>query len=776
MHALLYFNTTSKTVTDGTGTWTPPEQTFGETLSVAIRFQETNGSTTTESFPTVMYAKAGPGVVDARPAAGKWRLVVGDGPRSDANTTAPLDFNAGAQALEAAINALGTVVAQYGQAKVQLVDGSFLIRFASGALVALALAESTLTPPCYELTRAWQENGEWVHEFRLVQAPAVFTDTSARVLPPAPSVARVQEGGSDGAFSWNEIQQVTLPPTFRGSYQFRRNNVRTALLSLDDGPTETAAALAVYGSTIEVTNPRSTVCRLEYTENFAGQPQPLLEVIVVDAPPGDLTLTLPLTSAALAAMLRAVSKVTLPLEVEIGIQDDQAPGGTRVEKFTLSLTVNRGVIWEALATAANINWLRPVARDYVPFTADQVITGQQFYACALGDGEATEFVVDHNLATDAIAGVFLSENSGEGRVLEMGKDYSVVKGGLNSLTIKLLGEFPLGGPASGAYSLVITGAGPVAAFQAHSHMIAQIVGLPDVLEDHEQRLGKLEAYLPAAVVASTPNGKTLTISIPNREEVLFYNPATLDLTKLPVRAPALLPALSSGSATDLPSPLPTPQAGMVWQASANGLLIPGSGGAIPARWVPKNGYVGSDGRMLYPVNKDGENSTYYPAAFERELFEFPINEVQFLPGRRLLLEFSVTTQLLKANCEAQWVLVLEHGVAADQTTPATQGQNLEGITWNPTPLLRQRLYLTSLGMTHGFGCQIINDSTGIKANQIRYGGVSVADSAPGTANFVLRARLINFDIKNNVHQPTGWLYYSIGGSEGSEGPAEATIS
>lgn len=775
MKALLYYDFFTQALTDGTSEWTPPTQTFGETMALSFRWKNSAGGSNGEVFPEIQYAKAAIGNVDASPTSGKFRLKIGDAPQTDANTTAPLDYNVGAQALQDAINALVAVTNQFGTAAVQTLQGSYLLRFGTGlALVPLELVESELHPPCFGRVNAWQAAAKWIAELRLIQAPAAFSDTTSRVLPDAPSITRIQGGYSEDEFDVNEIQQLEMPPLFRGSYQFRRNNVRTALLSPADAAEQIAAALSIYGSTITVTNPRDGIARIEFGgPDFKGTAQPLLEIVVADAPVGDFTLALELDQPPLAAILRTRESISLPLEIQIGVTDASATDGIRVEKIRTEVTIRRGLVYDMLATAAGINWLRPVAKDYVPFTADQIIVGQQFYACALGDGDAVEFTVDHNLNTETIAAVLLRENAGDGRVLVLGTDYSVAYEGVNSLTVTLLGTGPA--PATAALALVITGAGPIAAFQAHTHTMAQIIGLATVLEAIGQRLGILENYLPTNPPTLAVSGKTLTVDIPSREEVLFYAGAKPDLAALPVRAPYLLPAVHAATSEALPSPLPAPAASSLWSAAAR-TLIPGTG-RIDSSYVLSGGYVASDGRMLYPATRDGATVSFYPASFERTLWEFPINDAQLQVGRTLNAEFSLAAQLVNATSEAQWVLRVEWGTPIDQTDPANEGLNLDTINWAATPILAQRIYLTPLLMTHSFGVRIRRTADGLTADQLRYGGWQTAGSAaPTTANFVLRARLIQFDTKNNVPDATGWLYYGFGSVDSIKSNATATIS
>ena len=118
------------------------------------------------------------------------------------------------------------------------------------------------------------------------------------------------------------------------------------------------------------------------------------------------------------------------------------------------------------------------------------------------------------------------------------------------------------------------------------------------------------------------------------------------------------------------------------------------------------------------------------------------------------------------------------GAPVDQTDPTNESPNLEDITWSATPILSQRILVTPLLVTHTFGCRIARTSTGLPADKMSYGTWQAATgTAPASANFALRARLINFDTRNNVPDATGWLYYALGNSDGTgTGDATATIA
>jgi len=79
-----------------------------------------------------------------------------------------------------------------------------------------------LEPISFLRSRSHLVDGRRVHELRLAQSPVAFADSSARAAPPAPEIATVQDGGSEGEIVWNEIQSLRVPPQFRGIYRLRR--------------------------------------------------------------------------------------------------------------------------------------------------------------------------------------------------------------------------------------------------------------------------------------------------------------------------------------------------------------------------------------------------------------------------------------------------------------------------------------------------------------------------------------------------------------------------
>ena len=174
-------------------------------------------------------------------------------------------------------------------------------------------------------------------------------------------------------------------------------------------------------------------------------------------------------------------------------------------------------------------------------------------------------------------------------------------------------------------------------------------------------------------------------------------------------------------------------------------------------------YFASDGRILYRVNRAGTTISYFPGAFERPLWNLYINEQMLGVGKTLTVQFGVIAQLARATSQAQWMLVIEKGDAPSETAgnPET---NLLNVVWDTAnPVLKQRLILTPTATPCYAGCNIYRSKLGaITCDRSLYGGLENANAAaPTSANFALRARLIEFDTENSIPTARGWVAYQL---------------
>ena len=778
---LIYGDLTARRLTDSAGAAaTLPSLVQGDLVTFSLRlldWAETGSPQVVQR--NVRSLRGSIGNVSMPPQSGQFSLRIG----AHGTPTPLIDFNSNHAVLKPLLSAIPELGAYGGLEHVfETSPGCWMIRFGSNTSVPLQAADNLLVPVTFIRVRPFQQNGRWWHELRLMQAPIAYTGLSERVLADPPAVRRIRAGCtySEAGVDYivNEVQAVKVPAGFTGTYYLKFEGRATIMLSQDDDATAIETALNNLfsdGQTrFAVTNPEAYNAYIEFKGPLAGQPQDLLVAEVGSVEPGDLTFSLDLNTAEVFAALRDVPTVSAQFEVELEIaNDDDLPEtpGKIITLFSESITITRELQWHEMAAAAGIDWLRPPQpRDYIPFTRDQIITGSQHYVGVIGDGILREFTIDHNLGTDALH-LTLRENASNGRRIA-DTEYTVAFADTNSLTITFPSE--VDPPAVDSFAVTITSAGPISAFQAHTHTVAQIIGLQAIIDSLSNRVTSLEAIVPnlGAVNSTSLSSGAFTIPISTISEVLFlpaaavgvFSPTGVDSTKLASRAPYLLPAVHTANVTPLSAlPLPSPAAGQVWQNNTGGaLLIPG-GGMIRGGAAGAGEYFASDGRIFYRANQAGSTISYFPAAFDRPLWNLYINEQMLGVGKTLKVEFGVSTQLVKATSQAQWMLVIEKGDAPSETNgnPET---NLLNVVWDTAkPILKQRLILTPTATLCYAGCNVYRSILGaITCDRILYGGLENANAAaPTSANFALRARLIEFDTENSAPNARGWVAYQL---------------
>lgn len=793
MNVLLYCNQTDGTVSDsldGATTFTFPTLSPSDRIKFALRFSEIQNGAKVEVDRTVAALRAALGPVDARPESGEWQLQIGPGVSTEGNTTQVLSHDCLPGTLETAIAALTEAVAEYGAPVVEQRDGSWFLKLGDGAEdVPMEIRGNRLWPLSSLEVRAQEIDGEIWHELRLVRAPVAQTSGWLRNVPEEPSITTITNGGADAGVTWNEIQSLYIPPSFRGIYRLKRGEARSGLLSRDDGIEQIAEALkplADEGGRWEVTNPIPWTAYIEFAGEMGGLDHAPLEVEVFAAPEGDIELSLELSTPGVWDLLRRVDTVTLPLEIVAEFVN--APGGTILRA---DVTLQRPVGRDSLIDVIPITWALPMGRkDYVPFTMDQVLTGQQqAFTSVIGNGVATTFTITHNLGSE-VCSVCVRENISSGRLLQP-DEYEVRIENENVVTV----SFP-SAPPEGSLALWVVGIGPASVFQSHTHTTAQIENLDEVLSQMSTRMVALETKFTDVGVPATANsgGGGMDILLPETADILFLrSPAGskleakdlfdkekgIDVSKLPKRTPYLLPAVHDASPETLPTTVPENVGALVGRVYENEgseeVLIPGGGG-IPSSRIAPEGFAACDGRLIYGVNQWPGTNSYYPSACERVLFSLAVNDKQFAARRTLEILWGVQLQMLMGNTKGQWVLSVELGeIESEQTTPVpTLGLNLERVVWGP-PVFEQPLVITPLMQSHFFGIRIARTITEIKLDQNIYGVWSANNSAaPAEANFAVRARLTRFDCEN-IDNPAGWVGWRLIGSMQADGEGKPKI-
>jgi hypothetical protein len=785
MATLLYGNISNKTAsyTIEPGSITLPTVVQGDTFTVAVRLTETSNNTTTVTAPSIYSARLSYGPVDVAPTAGTFKVLV------NAVTSSAITLGSTAASVAAILN---TISAATGWSVTED-QGSYIVgRTANWTTTSgITIVQNELIPDSFVRVTSYSANNTFYQELRPMQSPLAYTSAFGLIVPPAPTITRVVTGYSDpttGVYV-NEVQRLYIPPAFDTTYQIYRGTARTALLSKDDGATEIEAALMQgcvtvgAGEIFLVTNPQNYTADIEFAGAMSGSTHSLLTVAVPISPQGDVTFDLDLNTQGMLAALRGDFEVTHPLTCEIGINYGTVttPNVQYVTVFQQNLTVQADGAWTGLAAAQRINWLNPPQPiNYIPFTTDQVITGiQSFTAVVTGAGPWT---IAHNLGTEAIH-VTVRENYSNGFIAANATDYLV----RTSTSQSVILESQVGTTGTIGWAVMISSAGPTSVFQAHTHTIAQVVDLQDTLNALGTRLTTLENVLPNGVGIINQSGVNttpLTMTIPARSEVLFtqdiegaWADGGIDQSKLPVRGPSLLRSFSGLANNSNTVGAPTASGAYIYSGGIE--LAPM--GYIPGDTVPPSGIVIYDEGRIYQGRQDGTNKTYYPVPYEVELFRIPVNANQFRVGRTLEVKFGLIAQML-AKTDAQWRVVIDAANLSEVTSPSPQGMNISSADYNQNKLLDHRIMLTQTLVPHILGVRLVRSLSGedivITADKNIYGTYESTIGAPAGASFILRARLMNFDIANTADDVRGWVGYSLKGVENDTigGEVKVTIS
>lgn len=782
MATLLFGNLSTKTASFAIepGTITLPKVVQGDTFTLAVRLTETANNITTVTTPTISYARLAYGPVDVAPTAGTFKVLV------NAATSSAITLGSSAASVAAILNSISAVTLF----AVSLDRDSYIITRPSGmaATSGITIVENFLEPQSFVRITTHSANNLFVQELRPMQSPLAYQSAFALLVPPAPTITRVVTGYSDdvAGVKVNEVQRLFIPAAFGTAFQIFRGTSRTALLDKEDGATEIAAALNASAITVGagelflVTNPQDFTADIEFGGTMGGIAHPLLTTNVPFSPQGDLTFDLDLNTTGMLEALRGDFEVTHPLTCEVGI--NYGTTATPIEKyitvFQQDFTVQADGAWTGLEAAQRINWLNPPQPvNYIPFTTDQVITGiQSFTAVVTGAGPWT---IAHNLGTEAIH-VTVRENYSGGYILsntdnaDLGH-YEVQTS--TSQSIIVTDNAGSGATATVGWAVMISSAGPTSVFQAHTHTVAQVVSLQDLLNSLANRISIIEANeIPYSLAGTSTVTIPYEIPLINRAAVLFSNglgtwAATdnvLQIGTVPsMQAPQLLGALSVTVSTAASIAIPTATTVDIVRAYTSGLniLVPRLG-LIPGARLPSGlAYIGAESArsLVYQVEPNYSTRTYHPKAYEVPLFEVPLNDKNFKAGTKAKIQFEIYVQSRGANATGQWHCIIDCGSVTSIGTPVTQGNNLSNIVYNSTPILNQPLLITGESVGHELGAEVLATSATIMAaNSFAYGVFSpVTASAPSNRNFILRGRLANFDIVDTQGDARGWMGYAL---------------
>lgn len=695
MKTLLTVNLSTKTASEGGNAWTPPKYVFGEVATFALRFTRQIGGVAVPVSLDIDALQVGVGLLDARPVSGEWALQIGAGAQTADNTTDPVPHNCTAAALQLAINTKTAVTVSYGTATVRKIDGAWLIRFGTGgAPVPLVIRDNTLAPVSFGRISEDILDAVYRYEVSLVQAPVAFSDEGERILPPPPSVTQIRAGGTEGGFSYNEIQELYVPPDFRGTYQLRYGDyARTRELTTADGLEEIQAALAAaYGADFRVTQGDFQRARIEFVNELAGSPVDLIAAEALNPPEGDYTFTLALDRAELAARLRTEEEVTLPMEVRVQVPDDNDVPRWIVA-FRQDITIQRPVTYDDMALQPGVDWLRvPSPKDYIPRSTSTVFTGDKSSAHLVGDDSATVFVIDHDFGSDDVT-VTGRVNTAPGLQLVHGVDFTVEVTDANSVEVTSL----VGAPGVNEWIIYVRAAEPIAAFAEDLEVtIGQVIGLQDELDGIHEALAEFRALIPNVTPGADfeERGTILSIDLPVKTEIFpTATPPIANPDDPALRGRRLLAAIHDAAATSHttgPVPAAADHDGEVYQNNTGGTI------SLAGKIVEVGGYFGSDGLAWYRLSRAGTTNSYFPTDQERELWRIEISDAMLRSGKTLVVKALAELRTIAATTDMQCVLVVEWGNVLSQSSPVGSAIALTG-NGTGTHTLRRKLGNTLVG-------------------------------------------------------------------------------
>lgn len=771
---------------------TLPPLTVGSKERLRLRFFQREGDarqpteTALEELQTLRI-KFGP--VDAPPVEGQWKLAAGSG------ATGWIEHNATADRLKTLMNA----ATDHAIAEVRKpADGLYLVRYTDDAEHEIEVEENELLPRSFVKARAFEQDGRWWHEVKLVQAPVAWNQSFVRQLVPAPTITRIQTGNEgtineDGGWGRNEIQRLAFDPEFVGSLQLVFDGRSTRPLgssSTVDAFQDALNGLFADGVgrfVVSEVDPTGEL-DIEFVGPLRAAPQDLIEVDVVSFEPGKVEMELDLDRAEIRALTWGRKDTTSVLEIQAILA--RVPEGEEdpvvQEKIPLLRTevlLRRENITDDLATALELDWLRPPEpKTYVPPNPDQIQTGTRHYVATIGNGSAAVIVKQHALGTSDLHVTLRTIATGQ-----LFTNYTAV---VTDQEITL--TFPAGAPATNSLRLMILGAVPATQWSGHTHPISEVTGLEARLDELETNVSDLvdRLVVPGVAARLESGSKSYPIVLPATREVF---PATIMRGKGD-KARTTLPALPRAvyflsppalTAAELPDPAEYYPGGHVvaWDATTS-VFAPGNS-LRPGRMLsPADGpFIACDGYGWWPADKVG--NVYYPRALNRTLWEVVITP-EMLPQNGLLTITSDVLLGLVANdpeLRASCMLRVRKGrTTAAGVLPASA---VDAILWDTDGaaaeevLCEQRLLVNRSGVSHPLAIQIARNAAGeLSARRSLYGRVLSAP-APQNTTFVLRAELSRWDIEDYypsedvpTRQPTGQIVLKTGEVTGSAGEAD----
>lgn len=777
---------TNKTLrsVDGSPLTLPP-LVQGDMLNVVLQGMTVNPNGSYNLVPIPFDTiKMGIGLIDAPPILGTYKLQV------DGVSTPALAYNSSKTFIETQLNALSSVSSRGGMTVVKGGAPNILWIAWSDPTVTtpLTVVNAALFPNCFTRVTSWPLSGGTVFLVKIFQAPVAFTDAFA--LPSSPAVTCVN--ARTGSTVANAIQKITIPTNAQGEFSLTWSGITSTVVPVG---TATAAAIAsalnllfTDGVTrFNVTQPGVDYYYVEFVGPLAGAAQSLITVTMISQPPlitpaASLDLNVP----GLEVALDGAASVKMRLEIEI----DSGGPGTPIQT---DVTILAQMIDDTM-TLANHDPLfteQQATTIEAPNTAEaaQTIIGMLGYLNnSVGDTVATSVTINHNLATTSVF-IEVIDNNTKIRLPDNGYTAEIVDA--NNVLI----TYPTA-PTLNQYSVLVSAAFPAPWTGNLNLHISDISGLQAALDALSATGNPLDLWptIPLSKLPEIPfsqlTGNLPAGMLPSNVALLDAN-GYLPLTNLPTSVPRVLPdgslavSLDGKTWTTIISKDGTIDGGIFGDLSkspafvSSVLAVLAGNGATPTGIImipfqPISEIIGFRGVAPTPDPLLGYNDSQFrnahlllpgDSSFERILWSISINAQQLTTGRTLTVDWGVALQILKANCAAEYTLVVEQGIYADSGSPSRLN-----ISWNTgSPIFSEVIVLTKELTIHSFGVLInrllVSGSPVNHLMQSLYGTTAENDSAaPSTANFALRCRLKSLNT-DTTSGPRGLISYGLTASQ-----------
>lgn len=619
-----------------------PQLVAGEDITVRAKFRTTREGAIDEIKPTVVAMRATLGQVDWPPLVGKIKLTVDGDEFEDAITFDTLaDTNPFEAELKEALESLDGIT----DVSVTKQFSSYLVVFEDDPTIErnVEVTFNTLFPSAFLRVRSFIRSGQYHYELRPIKAPVGHTNTFSLGVGPLPTITVLREGGTAEDTSWSEIQKLTIPPSFIGTFRMKRGEMRTDPLSRDSTLEEITASIeaikdpgGVWGTSVPIDN----TVYIEFGGDMTGIDQDSIEIEIFDQPPPEHVVSFTTKTRGMADLMMEFDRAALVLEVYALLTDLENEEDNRWHCILRApVAVNEAVDWDELATAPEIDWLNPptLLRTRV-FSPSQVSNGQLHYTETIGDESGTSFEITHGLDTPFVD-VIILENQTPGAKKVEGVDYTWTRDNDDQVTINWL----TGVPSNDEFTVTILALAQTSFFDPHTHTFEDVDGLVEWMSSVENRFSMLLANtaIGASKDAAIGGAEAARWALPDIFElypsrVQPERPgdgilANVDLNqedeegvKIINRGKGLLPAVHNASVLTLPVPVPAAAAGYVgnvYQNQTSGNITIGGGYGLRTQTLKPGEHVACDGRIWYPVVSHGRWQTQ---AFDTDFSEEPL--------------------------------------------------------------------------------------------------------------------------------------------------------